>query len=104
MDINAAASWVAVLQWVGGLAFGCVSLVAGLIWKKLSSIRHERDELKAQLDAIRQAPTQPHGASYLLDKDGQRVCIHCYHAKQNQWRLLFAPSGWHCPVCGKPAE
>ena len=91
-----------VLETMARLVTICGGVLASLFWlyTRLSSLRRENEKLREYISAIQSAPKQPAGADYVQDDQGNRICIHCYHSSQKQWKLIKETNGWRCPVCG----
>jgi hypothetical protein len=81
-------------------------IVAALFWMygRMVALRRENDHLQKCLYAMKTAPNQPANADYLVDGEGSRLCIRCYHTSQSRWKLLREANGWRCPVCGNESR
>ncbi len=81
-------------------------IVAVIIWLlgRIAVLKKENDELYARLQSLATAPQQPANADYLVDADGNRLCIRCYNTSQARWKLLQDGGAWKCPVCGSESR
>ena len=90
------------LRLLAALVTICGGLLAGAVWlfSRMSALRKNNDELRAYIAALQTAPTQPDGADYLQNAQGERLCIRCFNSTQKQWKLIPDGPHWRCPVCG----
>jgi hypothetical protein len=91
-----------VLESLAALVTILGGFVAALFWMygRMVALRRENDELRNRLNASQAVPSQPANADYLVDEEGNRLCIRCFHTSQSRWKLLQEADGWRCPVCG----
>jgi hypothetical protein len=91
------------LETIAALVTIIGGVIAVLVWSfgRVSLLKSHNAELQAQLAALQTAPRQPEGCDYLVDAEGQPLCIHCFSTGQHRWKLIPENGQQRCPVCGK---
>ncbi len=94
------------LETIAALVTIIGGVIAVLVWAfgRVSLLKHQNEELRGQLAQLQSAPRQPEGCDYLVDAEGQALCIHCYSTGQHRWKLIPENGQQRCPVCGKVTE
>ena len=91
------------LETIAALVTIIGGVIAVLVWAfgRVAMLKQENAGLREQLAQSQTAPRQPEGCDYLVDAEGQPLCIHCFSTGQHRWKLIPENGQQRCPVCGK---